>query len=426
MSVKTNRNRSGNQLPLPDSRHPSPEQQASNPSRVQSQTKSNRVSLNEHARSRDPSIRNDREDGYSIKPTSKQASGNRSKPGSIKQLQTSDLREKSRQKTAGGLAQSRNSNVVVYNHSTHGSQVPTRQGSQRGSVRRSQMNTADRPPTLQEVDEDDDEYYDSEFDDDENYEYVDYYPDYAEMTPIPVMRTELADGPEPCSCFPKRSSKHKPSMLYEKITCKHTGLRGQNHPGVSHFDFNWSEKYEDPVRRKKSKPPPKISFAMGYPNPKFVNQPESDENDEDDDIADDGDYDKRAPEVGEYPDDDDENYSYKMHANEHFDDYDSELDDDDNSQYKKAKTGKRALLPTLPQIGYSPPASRGVSRRSQVSLPSLPESPYLSVNKSQRGYSGKSIQSRQSWQSYDENKPFRFKGKIDTSKRFTGKYYDQG
>jgi len=56
--------------------------------------------------------------------------------------------------------------------------------------------------------------------------------DLFNLQPITTPRAEIVDTHEACSCFPDRSDKLRGSMLYDKITCIHTGLVGHTQAGV--------------------------------------------------------------------------------------------------------------------------------------------------------------------------------------------------
>ncbi|XP_033730242.1 FK506-binding protein 3-like [Pecten maximus] len=349
------------------------------------------------------------------------------------------------------LVQSRLSNQVVFRHES------SRGGDSEARSYASQYDDEDdEDGEYEDGDEDEEGEYENE--DEEETEgsedvqstYIeDYYPEYASMTGIKKVqgpRVEIMDGPDPCHCFPKKSNKHIPSMVYENITCKHSGVKGEAHAGVFRFDFNWNEFMEEPRRRKRSQAPPKTNFVKGYPNPEFLGEYVEEEEGEDEDDDDD---DTNQQDDEEIDDDEDDDYTY--HGDEEFegrwgkqsddDDDDDDDDDEDEEDEEEAEqqraleeamakpSGIRAIIP-LPHIGYSPPPSRErstpLSQRSvPYSLPPLPESPFMSVQSRQsaQSYEGSGVGSRLDSRDARKDGKFRIK-KINTVRRFQGRMYD--
>ena len=54
-------------------------------------------------------------------------------------------------------------------------------------------------------------------------------------------RVEVKDKRGGCHCYPPTSSDHVPSMVYDKITCKHWDVAGLTHKKVFKFYGNWAK-----------------------------------------------------------------------------------------------------------------------------------------------------------------------------------------
>lgn len=187
-------------------------------------------------------------------------------------------------------------------------------------------------------------------------------------------------------------------MLYDKITCQHTGLTGHTQPGVFKFNPYWNENMEEPRRlRKRDMRVARSKYVFGYPKPKFElvseSEEETDEYDEDDDdnetvdqveISGKAETPKTAKTTKTQEEDDDE------------DDYDSEYDSEEyDSEDEEDDEEDEDFIPyKLPEIGYPktpslPPSSQSFrSRYSDFteysesvpeSLPSLPASRQLTA-----------------------------------------------
>ena len=344
------------------------------------------------------------------------------------------------------------------------SQVSQANGSRRGGVPSHQGDVED-------YEYDDDEEEEDEVSEEEPG--VNYYPDYA-PPPSSVKRkgprVETADNYETCSCFPKRKNKNIPSMLYENITCVHTGLKGQSHAGVYRFEDNWIERDVNTAKeqndtgkkgKKKAKTlnRPKIKYIYGYPKPVLPAV-----SDEEEEGGADDDYDEYDDEYMSDEEDldggsarsktqsrskntkpvkkrkhsrkDDSGYGEEQMED---DDYDEEEDDEEEVQPEL--TRDEVYYPVmLPQIGHSPPPSRERSRhsgpKSQQALPPLPESPFIVANKSQKA-SIKPTRSAQSMHRTPESGRHsapdirslpspRQQKPITKTRRFQGVYFDPG
>ncbi|KAL4223613.1 hypothetical protein ACF0H5_017082 [Mactra antiquata] len=240
-----------------------------------------------------------------------------------------------------------------------------------------------------QIDEEEEEEESSS--DDDRTIYSDYYlpPEYQREVGTPGPRAEIVDSHEACSCFPNRSNKFLGAMLYDKITCKHTGLVGHTQPGVFKFNPYWNENMEEPRRmRKRDMKIAKTKFVFGYPKPKFELVSESEDEYDDEDETDEDEVESVKPpktalktpqretsraKTRDHDGDDDS-------GDDSDDDYDSEYDSDDE-EYSEDED----FIPyQLPQIGYPktpslPPSSQSFrSRYSEYSesvadsLPSLP------------------------------------------------------
>ncbi|XP_061162407.1 glutamic acid-rich protein-like [Saccostrea echinata] len=358
----------------------------------------------------------------------------RTQDGHRSVLQTQD-RNRSVIQSPGGWS-NREENVPQRNLSqqavTPRSQRPSQQG--RISARPSQTGGSRRSlgPTSQQADNEYDEEEEDEDDVSEDNSFVDYYPEYA---PPPSAkpkgpRAETADDYETCSCFPRRKNKNIPSMLYENITCVHTGLKGQSHAGVFRFEDNWierdvqtapKEKGNEKKNKKKERiiARPKMKYVYGYPKPvlpAFSDDEEEDDQDDDDYdediISEDDDIDavstKSKPPLHSRNSKSKSNKKKKQQKKDDNDTGVEEMDDDDfddeeeEDEPQEMITREEAYYPVmLPQIGHSPPPSRERSRlsaRSQPALPPLPESPFMTTHKDKKKLSIKPTQSFRSEQ----------------------------
>ncbi|XP_062591845.1 glutamic acid-rich protein-like [Saccostrea cucullata] len=312
------------------------------------------------------------------------------------------------------------------------SQRPSQQG--RISARPSQTGGSRGAAGPSQQAENEDEYDEEEEDEDdvsEDNSFVDYYPEYAPppSTKPKGPRAETADDYETCSCFPRRKNKNIPSMLYENITCVHTGLKGQSHAGVFRFEDNWIEgdvqtapkqKGNEKKNKKKERtiPRPKMKYVYGYPKPvlpAFSDDEEGDDQDEDDDdedlLSEEDDIDavstKSKPQPNLKKSKSKSNNKKKQQKKDDNDTGVEEMDDDDFDEEEEDEpqgpiTREEAYYPVmLPQIGHSPPPSRERSRlsaRSQPALPPLPESPFMTTHKDKKKPSIKPSQSFRSEQ----------------------------
>jgi hypothetical protein len=331
----------------------------------------------------------------------------------------------------------------------------------------------------QAIDEEEDHEDDEEDDMSEDNSFVDYYPEYA---PPPSSkpkgpRAETADDYETCSCFPKRKNKNIPSMLYENITCVHTGLKGQPHAGVFRFEDNWIERdvrtaQEQKENKKKSKKQrkldrPKMKHVYGYPKPVLPafsddEEGEGDDDDQeeydDDDILSDDEMDavstRSKRQTQSRKSKSESKNKKKQQKKEDNDTGVEEMDDDDYDDEEEDEepqgeiTREEAYYPVLlPQIGHSPPPSRERTRhsaRSQPALPPLPESPFMTTQKKKEKQKTASIKPTQSFRSDQRddllsresgrhsapdirNSPSPRPQKLITkTRRFQGVYYDPG
>lgn len=305
--------------------------------------------------------------------------------------------------------------------------------------------------------------YNEEEDNDEAYspEYLDFVAQQRKQREtVDGPRVEIYGGAEPCSCFPHRSDKNLPSMVYEKLKCKHSHVKGEAHAGVYRFDINWNEQYEDSAKKKTSQPPPKTKFVFGYPKPTFLEISGTTGSDENGDAF----YEGEEYEGDEYWDyyNNDNGDDYLEHVSERYtnriDENDDVLSTNQNDyrntqeQSRKAKNDTKTksddyVSGLLPQIGYSPPQSRDMSRLSvrsrPYSLPALPDSPYLSAKSVKRIKSVQSIRTDDDYADatkYGSNIGSRgkqdaaklisaskaFNKSLETPRRFKGKYYDSG
>lgn len=360
--------------------------------------------------------------------------------------------------TRGNLIQSRKSKVGGIDPSFLGIAVKS-QGSNRKQTgqRSSKPQTGQTYYTEEEEEYDgnypsgDDDYdnNDDEEDDDDDYpsEYL-YFLAQQQQQKESGPRVQIEGGAEPCSCFPQRSSNDIPSMVYEKVKCKHSQLNGEAHAGVYRFHGNWNEYYEYPKRKRKNHPPPKTKFVFGYPKPSFIDVPDSAETGEEF-------YDGEEYEGDEYWDyyKDNDNYPDPPDPETQYEDEDYYDEGDVKSvrslSYRKGKSKKQTKTDNLlrsirlPLIGYSPPPSRersSLSVRSQpYSLPPLPESPFISTkpdaqqmisSRSEAGYSTfepeSRLQSKQKRRSAPISKMKANRRTLETPRRFKGRYYDSG
>lgn len=176
-------------------------------------------------------------------------------------------------------------------------------------------------------------------------------------------------------------------MLYDKITCQHTGLTCHTQPGMFKFNLFWNESMEEPRRlRKRDMRIARTKFVFGYPKPKFELVTESEDENVDEEHDDSrgqtaqlssrkADTHKTAKTsqtrgtrvIEGHEEEDDDNREY---------DSDSEDEDDEDDEF---------IPYQLPQIGYPhtpslPPSSQSFrSRYSEYSdvpdsLPELPTS----------------------------------------------------
>lgn len=290
--------------------------------------------------------------------------------------------------------------------------------------------------------EEDDHGYDEDDEDEED----DIYSDYAYAT-LPVEnvktpRVQTSDGPEGCSCFPKRSNKRIPSMLYEGLVCKHSGLKGDTHAGVSKFDHNWREKYEEPDPSGVTIQ--KTNFVLGYPRPVNLDS-DLQYYDEDYEQSLDTKQDDRKTNVTQQSKRDSSSKQRKKEKAKKQSFPHNLLDFMEEEDHEPTPPNSRPYLGempiSLPRIGYSPPpppSRERLSARSVArSLPPLPESPFLSSRQSKiktsrsekRGASEvgeesdenidtdyvSTRQSKRSMRSYDGRQ-----------RRFKGHYFDPG
>ncbi|KAK3083980.1 hypothetical protein FSP39_006247 [Pinctada imbricata] len=300
------------------------------------------------------------------------------------------------------------------------------------------------------------------------YYYPEYYPQSQHSERFEP-RAVTSDGPESCGCFPKRSSRHVSSMLYEHVECVHTGLKGQTHQGVYRFEDNWNHAYEVPKERKTQMQPPDTRYVLGYPRPAF--DPVSDGDDDEDDYDDDekenkprkqsakskpnksqtGKTDKKKDTSAlnvqqkdhkEASKDNKDKKDDKKATNQKASDKqaDDEYYDSDEDDYQELSREDKYYPIRLPQIGYSPPPSRENSRlsaRSQTYLPPLPESPHLTNQKRDQPKRQKAMSDveddiesigegrmspAESVRSRRIDKP----RQIERTRRFHGVYYDPG
>ena len=87
-----------------------------------------------------------------------------------------------------------------------------------------------------------------------------------------------------CGCYPTVSNGGQPSMIYEKLYCKHNQSTGNAHDQAKPFSNNWTNPGELPpihktdfvVKRQPQKPRkvPKYTLLMGYPTSMYgYNEP---------------------------------------------------------------------------------------------------------------------------------------------------------
>ena len=70
--------------------------------------------------------------------------------------------------------------------------------------------------------EEEEEYYEEEEEEEFDYSTFQYRPYSQRFERDPdEPRVTIATGPEACSCFPARSNRNIPSMLYDKVDCEH-------------------------------------------------------------------------------------------------------------------------------------------------------------------------------------------------------------
>ncbi|XP_053391250.1 uncharacterized protein LOC128554061, partial [Mercenaria mercenaria] len=252
-----------------------------------------------------------------------------------------------------------------------------------------------RPSQIDEEEEEEEE----ESSDDDRTIYSDYYlpPEYAREEGTPGPRAEIVDSHEACSCFPNRSNKFVGSMLYDKITCQHTGLTGHTQPGVFKFNPYWNENMEEPRRlRKRDMRIARSKYVFGYPKPRYELVSESEEEyDEDEDDEDDDDREATAA-SGRKAETPKTAKTNKTRAEEEDDDDDDEDSEYDSEEYDSDEDEEdEDYIPfRLPEIGYPqtpslPPSSQSFrSRYSDFteysesvpeSLPSLPASRQLTA-----------------------------------------------
>ncbi|KAL8565154.1 hypothetical protein ACOMHN_003941 [Nucella lapillus] len=387
-----------------------------------------------------------------------------------------------------------------------GSKAPTRQGATRASQRKPTggepvlavvgadgkivVDGAAAEGEEKEQDEyDDDEYYDEDEEYDEDGEYDDdgeegdeeggreyfeepeeeeeefdystfqYRPHGYKQRDPDEPRALIDTGPEGCSCFPSRSNRNIPSMLYDNIDCKHEKLQGYAHLGIYRFDDNWDSSHESTLRPKLAhRLMPNKNFVWGYPKFVFV---EADEPDKGPAPADDGDDeygDEEADDDGEY---DEEEYEGEYEEDEEEEEEEEESEDkparegyyDEDGEYhyfaddeslpsrmydsegelisrpqslqsvkpppSTAPKPSSALEAILPQIGFSPQTSLAGSRvptaqATPLRTPSLPP-----ITPASQGSQGSLV----SQQASRERTSVRFKPRT-LHRTFQGKYYD--
>ncbi|KAK7103170.1 zinc finger protein on ecdysone puffs-like [Littorina saxatilis] len=269
-------------------------------------------------------------------------------------------------------------------------------------------------------------------------------------------RVTIDTGPEGCSCFPSRSSRNIPSMIYEQIDCKHESLQGYAHLGVYRFDDNWDARHEAIVRPKLAdRLMPNKGFVWGYPSFVFV-EADEDKKRKDDVIEDEydeegggeydeegeyeegegeyqeeGEYDEEGYDEEELPQEDEEELEREGYYDENGDYYRYLFEDaeslpsrmyDSKGQllsrareesvkpFTTAPKPSSALVAILPRIGFTPEPSVHASRvstaaKTPVRTPSLPPITPTSAQGSR------------------EQTPVRFKPRT-LHRTFRGKYYD--
>jgi hypothetical protein len=193
-------------------------------------------------------------------------------------------------------------------------------------------------------------------------------------------------------------------MLYDKITCQHTGLTGHTQPGVFKFNPYWNENMEEPRRlRKRDMRIARSKYVFGYPKPRFELVSESEDEYDEDEDDEEGSEEREGTAISgrkadtpktakttkttktrDEDDDDDDD--------EDDDDYDSDDYDDEYDEEEEDYIPYR-----LPEIGYPqtpslPPSSQSFrSRHSDFtesvpdSLPSLPPTRQLTAQTKRTG-----------------------------------------
>lgn len=274
---------------------------------------------------------------------------------------------------------------------------------------------------------------------------------------VKIPRVQTSDGPEGCSCYPKRSDKNLPSMLYEGLQCKHTGLKGETHAGVAKFSGNWKEEYEE--ADPESTMPQKTSYILGYPKPINLDpgNSEGDENYansyENQFEVDKGGFkhtSKRKP-ASQSSRKNVSRKSKKDHGKP--DDVTQKtkepkpfaglLDDMEEDDEEPERPVAKPILEgiTLPQIGFTPPSTpsrdklrshdRQSARSATRSLPPLPESPFLSNRDENSKTRRHSIIQEDDYSTDDDDiggDGYRRKQKHSNiaEREFIGHYYDAG
>lgn len=262
---------------------------------------------------------------------------------------------------------------------------------------------------------------------------------------VKIPRVQTSDGPVGCSCFPKRSHKNIPSMLYEGLQCKHSGLKGETHAGVTKFSGNWKEEYEkaDP----ESTMPQKSSYIIGYPRPINLDGFDQEENitypdtKKSDTIRDELKTNSKRKSVSQNSRKNVSRRSKKDQTkqDEQLDDEKSKpfaglvglLDEEEEEETPPSKPLIEGI--TLPQIGFTPPSTpsgdklrsreRHSARSASRSLPPLPESPFLS-GRNEKSKTRRHNTIKEDGDSTDDDGDKVNQGSLD--REFVGHYYDAG